>query len=69
MIIVGYAVSPIDLMPDFIPVTGYLDDLILLPLGIVLAVRMIPREVMKECREESIKDIKDKKIATIGLSL
>ena len=67
VIIVGYAVSPIDLIPDFIPVIGYLDDLILLPLGIVLAIKMIPREVMEECRKESAKGIKDKKIAVIGL--
>jgi len=67
VIIVGYAVSPIDLIPDFIPIIGYLDDLILLPLGIVLAIKMIPREVMEECRKESTKGIKDKKIAVIGL--
>lgn len=48
--VVAYAVSPIDLIPDFIPVLGYLDDLILLPLGIVLAIRMIPADVMAECR-------------------
>ena len=67
VIIVGYAVSPIDLIPDFIPVIGYLDDLILLPLGIILAIKMIPREVMEECRKESTKGIKDKKIVVIGL--
>ena len=67
VILIGYAISPIDLIPDFIPVIGYLDDLILLPLGIVLAIKMIPREVMEECRKESTKGIKDKKIAAIGL--
>ncbi|HAJ32387.1 MAG TPA: hypothetical protein DCK79_03330 [Candidatus Atribacteria bacterium] len=67
VILVGYAISPIDLIPDFIPIIGYLDDLILLPLGIVLAIKMIPREVMEECRKESTKGIKDKKIAVIGL--
>ncbi len=45
-----YAFSPIDLIPDFIPVLGYLDDLILLPLGIALAIKLIPPEVMAECR-------------------
>ena len=48
--VVGYAFSPIDLIPDFIPVLGYLDDLVIVPLGIWLALRMIPRNVMAECR-------------------
>jgi uncharacterized membrane protein YkvA (DUF1232 family) len=48
--IVAYAVSPIDLIPDFIPVIGYLDDLILLPAAIYLALRLIPEEVLKESR-------------------
>jgi uncharacterized membrane protein YkvA (DUF1232 family) len=51
--VVAYAFSPIDLIPDFIPVIGYLDDLILVPIGIALAVRMIPATVLTECREES----------------
>lgn len=48
--VVAYALSPIDLIPDPIPVLGYLDDLVLLPLGIWLALRMIPLEVMQDCR-------------------
>ena len=51
--VVGYAFSPIDLIPDPIPVLGYLDDLILIPLGIALAIRMIPPPVLAECREEA----------------
>ena len=46
----GYALSPIDLIPDFIPVLGYLDDVIIVPLGIILVVKFIPPEVMAEHR-------------------
>lgn len=52
-ITVGYALSPIDLVPDFIPVLGYLDDVILLPALIALTVKMIPHEILEQCREES----------------
>jgi uncharacterized membrane protein YkvA (DUF1232 family) len=52
-VVVAYAFSPIDLIPDPIPVFGYLDDLVLVPLGAYLAVKMIPRQVMEECREKS----------------
>lgn len=48
--VVAYAFSPIDLIPDFIPVLGYLDDLVLIPLGVALALKMIPAEVMEESR-------------------
>ena len=48
--VAGYALSPIDLIPDFIPVIGYLDDLIIVPLGIWLVVSLVPKEVMAECR-------------------
>lgn len=50
LFIAGYALSPIDLVPDFVPVLGYLDDLIIVPLGIWLAVRMIPQGVLAELR-------------------
>ncbi len=53
IVVVAYAFSPIDLIPDPIPVLGYLDDLILIPLGIALAVRMTPPDVLTECREEA----------------
>lgn len=52
-LVVGYAFSPIDLIPDLIPVLGYLDDLILVPLGVALAVRMIPEDVLAESRREA----------------
>jgi uncharacterized membrane protein YkvA (DUF1232 family) len=50
LVVAGYALSPIDLIPDFIPVLGYLDDVILVPAGIWLVVRLIPPEVMAEHR-------------------
>jgi uncharacterized membrane protein YkvA (DUF1232 family) len=51
--VVAYALSPIDLIPDFIPVLGYLDDLVLLPLAIALTHKMIPPAVLVECREKA----------------
>jgi uncharacterized membrane protein YkvA (DUF1232 family) len=48
--IAGYALSPVDLIPDFIPVLGYVDDLIIVPLGIWLVVSLIPKDVMAEYR-------------------
>lgn len=50
---VGYALSPIDLIPDFIPVLGYLDDLIIVPAGLALAIKLIPEDVMCECRSRA----------------
>jgi uncharacterized membrane protein YkvA (DUF1232 family) len=55
--VVAYAVSPIDLIPDFIPVLGILDDLVIVPLGAALAIRMVPKEVMAECREKARKSM------------
>jgi uncharacterized membrane protein YkvA (DUF1232 family) len=51
--VVAYAFSPIDLIPDFIPILGYLDDLILVPLGIAVVLKMIPPDVLAECREQA----------------
>jgi uncharacterized membrane protein YkvA (DUF1232 family) len=59
--VVGYALSPIDLIPDFIPVLGYLDDLVLIPLGIALVLRMIPPAVMVECRARARAELADGK--------
>ena len=58
---VAYALSPIDLIPDFIPVLGYLDDLLLVPLGIWLALKMIPEDVLAECREKAQEVIREGK--------
>ena len=50
---VGYALSPIDLIPDFIPVLGLLDDILLLPFLVILATKLIPKPIMDECREQA----------------
>ncbi|MBN9502840.1 MAG: hypothetical protein BGO01_12320 [Armatimonadetes bacterium 55-13] len=52
-LVLAYALSPIDLIPDFIPVLGLLDDLILVPLGVALVVRLTPETVLTECREKA----------------
>ncbi|WP_205525173.1 YkvA family protein [Novosphingobium sp. THN1] len=64
-IVAAYALSPIDLIPDFIPILGYLDDVILVPLGISLAVRMIPAPLMEDLRERA--SLVDKPRSTVGL--
>jgi uncharacterized membrane protein YkvA (DUF1232 family) len=52
-IVVAYAFSPLDLIPDFVPILGYLDDLVLVPLGITLALKAVPAAVMTECRQRA----------------
>jgi uncharacterized membrane protein YkvA (DUF1232 family) len=70
LLVVGYALSPIDLIPDFVPVLGYLDDLILVPLGIMLVIRLIPEEVLAECRHQAKGNIKQaKRLATISAAV
>jgi uncharacterized membrane protein YkvA (DUF1232 family) len=64
-VIVGYAFSPIDLIPDPVPVLGYLDDLILIPLGIALAIKMIPPPVLAECREKA-RNAKDRPVSKVA---
>ncbi|ARO29779.1 hypothetical protein NXC14_CH01823 [Rhizobium sp. NXC14] len=51
--VAAYALSPIDLIPDFVPVLGYVDDLVIVPLGILLATRLVPAEVMAALRQEA----------------
>lgn len=53
IVVVAYALSPIDLIPDFVPVLGFLDDMLLLPLGIALAIKLIPPEIWEECKEQA----------------
>ncbi|WP_309088548.1 YkvA family protein [Domibacillus sp.] len=59
--VVAYAFSPIDLIPDFIPVLGYIDDILLVPLGIFFALKMIPKPVAADCEEQAQKLMKDGK--------
>ena len=67
--VIAYALSPIDLIPDFIPILGLLDDLILLPIGVTIAIKMIPASVLKECRAIAEKTVhgKLKKKWSIGI--
>jgi uncharacterized membrane protein YkvA (DUF1232 family) len=60
-LIIGYALSPIDLIPDFIPVIGYLDDFILVPLGIALLIKITPRDILEECRAKAQSDLLNRK--------
>lgn len=64
--VAAYALSPIDLIPDIIPVLGYLDDLLIVPLGITLAVRLIPTALMDEFREAAVRR-KEKPSSRAGL--
>ena len=54
LFVAAYALSPIDLIPDFIPVLGYLDDLIIVPLGLMLVLRMVPPEVVRSAQEHAL---------------
>lgn len=67
--VVAHTFSPIDLIPDFIPILGYLDDLIITPGGIWLAVRLIPAEVMEEARATAATYDVDRNVGTIGAVL
>jgi uncharacterized membrane protein YkvA (DUF1232 family) len=60
-VVVGYAFSPIDLIPDPIPVLGYLDDLVLLPVGAALAIKLIPQDILVECRQQAQVKISENK--------
>jgi len=60
-LIIGYALSPVDFIPDFIPVIGYLDDLIIVPTGIILLIKIIPRDILEECRAKARSDFLNKK--------
>jgi len=59
--IVAYAFSPIDLIPDFVPVLGYLDDLVLIPMGVALAIKLVPSYILAECRAWAHETIQNEK--------
>ena len=59
--LVAYALSPIDLIPDFIPVLGYLDDLIIVPAGIWLVIKLMPADVMAECRAQATRWLEERR--------
>jgi len=69
--VAGYALSPIDLIPDFVPVLGYVDDAIVLPLGVLLMVRLIPREIMAEHRASAARlvDLPRSKTASVIIAV
>lgn len=64
--VAAYALSPIDLIPDFIPILGYLDDLVIVPVGILLVIRLIPAPLMAEFREDATQ--RDKPVSRVGLA-
>lgn len=59
--VVAYALSPIDLIPDFVPVLGYLDDLVLIPLGVIVVRWLVPAEVLDECRTRARQGLAERK--------
>jgi uncharacterized membrane protein YkvA (DUF1232 family) len=67
--VIAYAFCPIDLVPDFIPVLGYLDDLILIPLGIALVRRMIPEAVIVECQAQAEIESEQKNLTNWGAAV
>lgn len=69
LIVVAYALSPVDLIPDFIPVLGYLDDLIIIPIGIYITAKMIPSDVLADCRKEAKEMVLNKKWGYIASTI
>ena len=67
--VAAYALSPIDLIPDFIPILGYLDDLVILPLGIMLAVKLVPADLMAEFRAAAVTRERDRVLGKAGAAI
>ena len=66
---IAYALSPIDLIPDFVPILGYLDDLLIVPAGITLAIRLIPPEVLEEARGKATNSSVERRVGYVGLAI
>jgi uncharacterized membrane protein YkvA (DUF1232 family) len=64
--VIAYAASPVDLIPDFIPVLGYLDDLVLVPAGVALVIRLVPRDVWDDCLARSAEPAMDRRTGWIA---
>src|SRR5512141_1627177 len=68
-ITIAYALSPIDLIPDFIPIFGYLDDLLIVPAGLALALQMIPPEVLDDARKTAATQGFDRRVGYVGMAI
>jgi uncharacterized membrane protein YkvA (DUF1232 family) len=70
VLVIAYAVSPVDLIPDLIPVIGLLDDLLLIPLGIYIAIKLIPKDIWEECAQKADYSVAiGKKYSVIGVMI
>ncbi|HEY94686.1 MAG TPA: DUF1232 domain-containing protein [Dehalococcoidia bacterium] len=69
LLIIAYALSPVDLVPDFVPLLGYIDDIIILPLGIYLVFKLIPEEIKAEYREKAESQVPGSNLKWVGLAM
>jgi uncharacterized membrane protein YkvA (DUF1232 family) len=67
--VAAYALSPIDLIPDFVPVLGYLDDVVIVPLGILLALKLVPADLMADLRAEAERRLDELPVSRVGAAM